>query len=623
VFCLSWVVEAKWVGSVCGIAGWLAFGRDLAGEQVAVEQMTATMRRRGPDGMGVWVGDHAVLGHHRLAVVDIPGGRQPMVAETASGPVVLVYSGEIYNYGELREELTGLGHRFATAGDTEVVLLGYLQWGDRVAERLNGMYAFAVWDSRTGKLVLIRDRLGVKPLFYYPTPDGLLFGSEAKAILAHPLAAPVVDLDGLRTLVAYTKAVAGCVWSGMRELAPGHVLTADRGGLRERRYWRLRATEHAEDLRDTTSTVRGLLENVVRRQLVCDVPLGVLLSGGLDSSVLTALAAVDGPVATFSVDFAGRTQTFASDAERPTADGPFVRDMITHVGSEHVEVLLDHAAVAALETRRKAVRAYDLPPGFGDRDRSMYLLFSALKERVTVALSGESADELFGGYAWAHDPAVRQAPMFPWITAHESTYGLPDGLWAPGLRDSLALPAFLADTYATCLAEVEHPASDDSLQRRLREVAHLQLTSHLRVLLDRKDRLSMAAGLEVRVPYCDHRLVEYVYNAPWPMHTFDGREKSLLRAATADLLPASIRARVKSAYPSVQGHEYDVLLQHQAKELAGDAAHPVFDLVSRRWLTEAAQYDTERLHVRDRHAVDWVLNLAVWLELYHPVLKLG
>src|SRR5882757_952251 len=294
---------------MCGITGWVDFERDLTAERDTLEVMIRTMACRGPDASGLWVAPHAALGHRRLAVIDIAGGRQPMTADEGGEAVAaLTYSGEAYNYRELRAELAAAGQRFSTESDTEVVLRSYLAWGDAFVERLNGMFAFAIWDTRREELLLVRDRMGVKPLFYAPTPHGVLFGSEPKAILAHPAFEAAVDLDGFRELLALAKTPERSFYSGMAEVRPGQVVTVSRGGLRRRRYWQLEARPHTDDLPTTVATVRELLLDIVDRQLISDVPLCTLLSGGLDSSTVTALAADamgragEGPVRSFAVD---------------------------------------------------------------------------------------------------------------------------------------------------------------------------------------------------------------------------------------------------------------------------------------------------------------------------------
>ncbi|WP_171166658.1 asparagine synthase (glutamine-hydrolyzing) [Streptomyces sp. I05A-00742] len=612
---------------MCGIAGWISFQRNLEGEGPVLRAMNDTMACRGPDAEGTWLSRHAALGHRRLAVIDIEGGVQPMVAQTDDGPVALTYSGEAYNFTELRDELRRLGHVFRTASDTEVVLRGYLEWGPGVADRLNGMYALGIWDSRTERLVLIRDRLGIKPLHYHPTKDGVVFGSEAKALLAHPLVEPVVDADGLRELFGFVKAPGRAVWSGMREVRPGTVVTVDRGGLREHVYWTLEAREHPDDTETTVRRIRELLDDTVARQLVADVPQCVLLSGGLDSSALTALAGrhlaeQGGRTRTFTVDFT-QSEEFAPDDLHDTQDAPFARDVVRHVGTLHQDIRLDHQQLADPAVRRAVVTARDLPFGFGEADNSLYLLFKAIREHSTVALSGESADEVFGGYPWFHIPAVQERAMFPWVTASSlDPSGHPTKLIDPDLLlRTLDVPGYWAQRYADSVAAIPEVPGEDARERRMREFCHVHLTSLLPMLLDRKDRMSMAVGLEVRVPFCDHRIVEYVYNTPWAMKTHDGREKSLLRSATRDVLPRSVAERVKALYPRTQELRYVSALQRQVSDLLAED-HQAVAFFDRAALRDAAHGAPEAVRRDARDAFERVLDLAVWFDVRRPIVKL-
>jgi asparagine synthase (glutamine-hydrolysing) len=608
---------------MCGITGWISFDRDLARQRDVLDAMTQTMACRGPDASGTWVDGPAALGHRRLAVIDLQGGTQPMSVRTPAGDVVLVYSGEAYNYAELRDELRRAGERFETSSDTEVVLRGYVRWGEGVAERLNGMYAFAIWDGRLRRLVMIRDRLGIKPLYVHATRDGVLFGSEPKAIFANPLASRAVHADGLREMFAFVKTPGNAVWAGMREIEPGTIVTVDADGMRERRYWRLETRPHLDDRDQTVAHVRALLDDIVRRQLVADVPRCVLLSGGLDSSTITALSAlqlaVDGErVRTFAVDFVGQTEHFTPDALRPTPDAPYVHDVARYVGSEHADIVIDHGALADPAVRHRVVVARDLPTGLGDMDASLYLLCKAIREHSTVALSGESADEIFGGYRQFHDPSIQRAHAFPWIALDDMRLDAADRILNPDVRGKLDLAGYRHDTYWRAVGEIDHLPSEDDLEYRMRISSYLHLTRFLRYLLDRKDRMSMAVGLEVRVPFCDHRLVEYVYNAPWALKTYDGREKSLLRGAARDVLPDSVIERVKSPYPSTQDWHYARDLQRQCRVLLAQPAHRVFELVDRTWLAAAAGYDPAAIAVADRQGLEWTLNLATWLDVYQP-----
>ncbi|MFF4211408.1 asparagine synthase (glutamine-hydrolyzing) [Streptomyces sp. NPDC001796] len=613
---------------MCGITGWVSYDRDLRTETATLDAMTRTMACRGPDDSGTWIGGAAALGHRRLAIIDLPGGRQPMTAKTPEGTVALVYSGETYNFTELRRELSALGHRFTTDSDTEVVLRAYLEWGDALAERLNGMYAFALWDGRRDTLVMIRDRMGIKPFYYHPTPDGVLFGSEPKAILANPLAPARIRLDGLRELLALVKTPGHAIWDGMREVEPGTVVTVDRQGAHRRVYWRLETRPHSDDRDTTVATVRALLEDIVRRQLVADVPRCTLLSGGLDSSAMTALAArqlaLHGEkVRSFAVDFVGQADHFVADELRATPDAPFVHDVARACATDHQDIVLDAQALADLDVRAKVIRARDLPMGLGDMDTSLYLLFQAIREQSTVALSGESADEVFGGYQQFFDEEARRADTFPWLVRHGRDRGEDADVLRPDLTGALDLEAYIADGYRTAVADIARLEGESDFEYRMRQICHLHLTRFVRVLLDRKDRTSMAVGLEVRVPFCDHRLVEYVYNTPWTLKSFDGREKSLLREAAADLIPKSVYDRVKSPYPSTQDPKYALALQEHAKDLLGRPSHPVFDLVDHERLRRAAHRDTPQITQASRHGLERALDLALWLDLYTPELSLA
>jgi asparagine synthase (glutamine-hydrolysing) len=611
---------------MCGITGWVAYRQDPGAERKIVDAMTATMSCRGPDAVGTWYSPHVALGHRRLAIIDLPGGEQPMTVDVPHDgrrvTLGMVYSGEVYNYTELRDELRRRGYVFTTESDTEVVLNAYVEWGTAFAERLNGMYALAIWDPRTDRLVMVRDRMGIKPFFYAPTADGVLFGSEPKAILANPAVPAVVETAGLRELFTMSKTPGMSLWGGIHEVQPGTVVTVDRDGIHTSTYWRLETKPHGDDQETTVAHIRELLDDITRRQLVADVPRCVLLSGGLDSSAITALAAgqlaEEGKrVRSFAVDFVGQTENFQPDELRGTPDTPYVHDVADLVKSEHSDIVLDSAALTDPEIRQQVVRANDAPLA-GDIFGSLYLLFKAIREQSTVALSGESADEVFGGYLWFHDPEVRKRPMFPWIAYFAANRGGGrSSVLRPEVAQKLDVRGHLTERYAEAVAEVERLDGESDEEWTMRKMSYLHLTRMVRILLDRKDRMSMAVGLEVRVPFCDHRLVEYVYNAPWALKTFDGHEKSLLRAATSDVLPRSVVERRKSPYPQTQDPEYVVALAKQVRDLlAGD--HPVFELVDRH----ALEPMVSTADASARRHLEQTLSMATWLDLYQPDLQL-
>lgn len=615
---------------MCGMTGWVSYDRDLKAHEDVITRMTTTMARRGPDAGGVWIDRHVGLGHRRLAVIDLAGGAQPMQAEEEGRTIAsLVYTGEVYNFIELRNELTLLGHQFKTRSDTEVVLRGYLQWGAEVAERLNGMFAFAIWDVRSEALILVRDRMGVKPLFYYPTADGVLFGSEPKAILAHPAVRPRVDKDGFSEILVLAKNPERTIYAGMHEVRPGQTVRVTRNGLMKRRYWALSAREHDHDLPRTVSTVAELLDDIVRRQIVADVPLCSLLSGGLDSSSVTAIAdrAIaarhGGRVRSFSVDFANHGAAFVAGDFHKSSDTPFVRDFVAHVGCNHTEVVLDSRELASRDLSRSVIRASDFPLSLsGDMFSSLYRLFQAVRAESTVALSGESADEVFGGYPWFHDPRAVGAATFPWLAGMG---GIVDGTQVldADLLERLNLPEFQADSYAQAVAETPVLRDEDPAERRMREISYLHLTRFVQFLLDRKDRMSMAVGLEVRVPFCDHRLVDYVFNIPWRLKTFDGREKSILRAATRELLPGSIVERQKSPYPATQDPAYEKAVRAEVAEVLEDRSHPATELLNRKVIEAMLLRPLGTTSsLPERAGLERARSISAWVKDYGVVLDL-
>ncbi|WP_327700592.1 asparagine synthase (glutamine-hydrolyzing) [Streptomyces decoyicus] len=608
---------------MCGITGWATFHGDARTQAPVIKAMTATLTPRGPDAGGVWLGERAAIGHRRLAVIDLEGGVQPMTDRPDEPALVLGYSGEVYNHHELRAELRGRGHAFRTRSDTEVVLRAYAEWGEDVADHLEGMFAFAVWDERAQRLVLVRDRLGVKPLFWAVVDGGLAFASEPKALFAHPEIRPRVDADGLREAYSLLFNTGPTVWSGVREVEPGGLLVLDRKGIRERRYWQLEADVHNDDRETTVERIRELVGTAARSQLEADVPLCSLLSGGIDSTVLTALLADElrlregagARIRSYAVDYSDQAAQFTGDVLRTGHDTPYSIEAGAFIGTDHSTVVLDPRALLDPEHRKAVVVARDSPIGVGDMDTSLYLLFGEIRKHSTVALSGEAADEVFGGYPWFHNPKALAAETFPWllVTGDEAAMPLNPEL---GLR----IGEFRDDTYRSALAAVPHLDGETPTEHRQREMQHLSLTRWLRQLLHRKDRLSMAQGLEVRVPYCDHRLVEYAFTTPWALKSFDGREKSLLRAAGTGLAPDSVLHRPKNHYPATHHPDYNRGLQDMARDAL--SVDQVRALADETRIKPCLDTPPDQLEWGHRLRLERVVDLALWLDHYQPELAL-
>ena len=610
---------------MCGLVGYVGFaGRVPRGtEDTSLKEMTETLACRGPDASAVWAEEAAGLGHTRLATVDPVGGRQPLVLERGGRTVlVAAFTGEVYNHARLRTELASLGHRFTTRSDSEVVLHAIDAWGEQAPARLEGMFAYAAWEPGPRRLTLVRDRLGIKPLCYARLGDGVVFGSEPKAVLTHPAVTARVDLDGLRELLLSAhpmiRTPGRSPFAGLSEVAPGTAVTLTPQGPRTRRYWSLTPAEHRDDLPATVARVRHLLDEAVTGQLAADVPVSVLLSGGLDSSAIAALARpTAGTLHTLSVDLGDRAS--AQDAMGRDPDGPYAELMVRHLGSAHRRVRLDARALADPAQRAHVGLLRD-GLTLGDFDTSLLQLFRAVREHFPVTLAGDGADELFGGYRW-FTPEAAAAESFPWDTVLERADLT--RLLDPALAKALDLPGHRAELHRAACAEIEHLPGTAPAEAALRRDSYLNLTRFLPCLLDRADRLSMGVGLEVRVPFLDHRLVEYVFNTPWEYKTFDGREKSLLRAAVADLLPRQVLARRKSPYPMVRDPAYRAALTAQVARLLanGSPAADLLDLgtVRRLLLEPSGGTDLPRF---PREGLELVLDLDQWLRTHRPTLRL-
>ncbi|MCX7780277.1 MAG: asparagine synthase (glutamine-hydrolyzing) [Negativicutes bacterium] len=608
---------------MCGITGWISWDTDLTGQQETFNKMVATMAARGPDASGTYVTEHAAIGHRRLSVVDLEGGKQPMIRYRGEQAYIITYNGELYNTAEVRSDLTALGYSFRSHSDTEVLLTAFIEWGAAALERLNGIFAFGIWDEANQRLFLARDRLGVKPLFYAERGRSLIFGSELKALLAHPDVKPELDNEGLAEIfmIGPARTPGHGVFRGIKELKPGWCACYDRNGLAIRQYWALASHEHPHDFKTTVANVRTLLEDAAKRQLVSDVPLCTLLSGGLDSSILTAFAALayqeaGQPLNTFSVDYVDNDFYFKANSFQPNADGPWIKRVSESFGTIHHNIVIENAEL--VRALAPAALSRDLP-GMADVDTSLYLFCREIKKKATVALSGECADEIFGGYPWFRRPELINADTFPWSRMTEFR-----AEWlAPDVKAGIRPLEYAAQRYRDALAEVPALPGEEPVAKRMREIFYLSLTRFMPTLLDRKDRMSMAWGLEVRVPFCDHRIVEYVWNVPWSMKNYQNREKGLLRHAVADVLPDDVVWRLKSPYPKTHNPAYLATVRKWALKILEDPESPLPPLLNVKRIREIAASAEASSHIpwfgqlmSGPQFFAYLIQLDIWLRAY-------
>ena len=602
---------------MCAIAGILS----LEAKQEILDQMLKSMARRGPDASGVWQQEQCSLLHSRLAIIDPAGGAQPMELHYGGEHYVLVYNGELYNTNEVRASLIKDGHQFEGHSDTEVVLHAYAQWGRGCLERLNGIFAFSVWEAGRKRLFLARDRIGVKPLFYMLHRGGLLFASEMKTILCYPSVRAQLDPQGAAEVILLGPGrTPGCgVFKGMRELEPGCCGYFEDGKLTTYRYWKLLDREHRESFEDTVSHVRYLVLDAIRRQMVSDVPIGTFLSGGLDSSLISAVCAEEmvkkgQQLRTFSVDYVDHEKYFVPGKFQPNSDTYYIALMQKYLASDHHwSVLGPDELVAALE---EATIARDLP-GMADVDFSLLAFCKEIRKSVKVALSGECADEIFGGYPWYRDPQVRALSGFPWSQNAQ----LRCDLLSHTVKDKVSPFDYIQDRYRDTCTQSDILPGTSPQERRMKEMVNLNFRWFMQTLLDRKDRMSMYSGLEVRVPFCDYRIAQYLYGVPWEFKDYQGKEKGLLRTALSDLLPQEVLWRKKSPYPKTFDPRYAELVRVRLQQLLDDIHAPLFHLVNRadvcRMIEAESEWPWYGQLMRGPQTMAYLLQVDFWLRHYN------
>lgn len=570
---------------MCGISGFCTFRRnylDAEGEwkKVAVK-MNRLLKHRGPDDEGVLITPHLVFAHVRLSIIDLKTGAQPITKYLGGKRYHIVYNGELYNMHELREGLKMQGYTFETASDTEVVLTGFVHEGADFVKRMNGIFAFAVYDEQEERLFLVRDHIGIKPLFYREIDSELVFASELKALFSHPKVKPEINSQGICEIfgIGPARIPGSAVFKGVHELKPGTMLCFDSEGIREQVYWRLEYSEHADTFEETLEKTRYLITDSVTKQMISDIPISTFLSGGVDSSLVTAICAEKlkeqgKKLNTFSFDFDGNDEFFKSNAFQPERDRPYVDVMVKAFDVNHRYLECNNEELA--DYLYPAYKARDLP-GMADVDASMLYFCREVAEYNKVTLTGECADEIFGGYPWFHKPELIRLKTFPWSPSLEPRLSL--------LKDSVikSLPfeEVVNQAYTDTINDTPLAVSMTEEEKQRRRMSYLNLKWFMMTLIERMDRMSMASGLEARVPFADVRIIEYIYNVPWDMKCPDGIVKGLLRKACEGILPSEILYRRKSPYPKTYNPGYENILRQRLRKLVEDKNAPVMEIVDR------------------------------------------
>lgn len=571
---------------MCGIAGFFNPNIDYKSDEKRwlniLNDMNYAQRRRGPDGSGTYLSSVCGLAHVRLAIIDLMTGQQPLIKTRSGRECAIVFNGEIYNMAELKAELILEGADFRTTSDTEVILEGYMLHGKDYFKKLNGIFAIALWDSAAEELSLFRDRLGVKPLFYTQTSETLVFASEIKGLFAYPDVEPVIDREGLCEIFALgpAKSYGNGVFKDVLEVLPGECITFHKGSCTRSFYWKLESHPHEDSMEETIAKTAWLIEDSVKMQMLSDIPISTFLSGGVDSSLVTAICAKElkkqGRILnTFSFDFEDNNKYFKANSFQPSQDRPFVEQMVEYAGTNHH--FLECTNNDQLDCLFKAVDARDLPC-MADVESSMLYFCSKVTDYNKVTLTGECADEIFGGYPWFHSTEAFETNAFPWSQSIKPRQVLLDD----SLIHDLRMEEYAHAAYEKTILETPLLAEDTPTEKRRREISYLNLRWFMVTLLDRMDRTSMYNGLEARVPLADHRILEYVFNVPWEMKCPDGIVKGLLRHAGEGMLPKDVLWRRKSPYPKTYDPTYEKLLASRLREVLADGNSPIRPLLDKK-----------------------------------------
>jgi len=577
--------------------------------------MITTMRARGANETEKCITNNRCFLYSGMSV-----NEHNMILERGKERYSITYDGVLYNNEELRDELSACGHIFDGFSDAELILRGYAQWKEKLLDKCNGVFAFAVLEEHSGKVFLARDRIGVKPLFYTMQGGGMIFASEIKTILAYPDVPAEIDEEGIAQLLLLGpgRMPGSAVFYNIYELEPGHYGIYEDGKLHISRYWQLKDRIHRDTFEKTAEQVRQLVLDAVRRQLVSEEPIGTFLSGGLDSSLVSAICAREldnqGRILdTFSLDYEDNDKYFKPGKFQPNADPEFIRIMQSHLDSHHHWTVLSAQELAdALET---AVIARDLP-GMADVDSSLLAFCRQIQPHVKVVLSGECADEIFGGYPWFRDQTVRDRVGFPWAqnTAQRAL------LLHPSLKERMDANDFIRCCYLDSLAQCDILPENTEAEVRMKQMVNLNFRWFMQTLLDRNDRMSMINGLEVRVPYCDYRIAEYMYAVPWEFKDHRGYEKGLLRYAMRGILPDTVLFRKKSPFPKTHDPKYLQIIKKRFDDMLEDANAPIFNIVDRTALQTLPEQDFVwpwyGQLMRLPQTLAYMLQLNFWLKHY-------
>ena len=615
---------------MCGFTGFCNLKRNISSKE-NIYNMNKTLSYRGPDETGYYYEEHIVLGHNRLSIIDPVRGKQPMTERYAENTYTIVYNGQLYNSSDLKAKLIENGFEFNSNSDTEVLLKSYIFWKKDVVSKLNGIFAFAIWDSSSKELFMARDHFGVKPLFYTIVDNTLVFSSEIKALFKYPGIQPILDEQSIAELfgIGPARTAGTAIFKNINELKPATCAIFNESGFYTEKYWKLESKPHQDSLDESANKIRYLLKDSIEKQLVSDVPLCVFLSGGLDSSIIANYSSKYyeshglGKLNTFSVDYVDNDKNFQKTDFQPNSDKYFIELMSNKLNTNHKNIVLDTPALA--DNLEDAMLARDYP-GMADIDSSLLLFCKEVKKYATVSLTGECADEIFAGYPWFFRSDSLNSGTFPWSIAINERQNLLN----KNISKKINIKDYIDYRYNESLREVQILDSDSPETAEKRKISYLTLNWFMQTLLDRSDRMGMYNGFEIRVPFCDYRIAEYVWNIPWEMKALNGREKGLLRYAMKDILPEEIVERKKSPYPKTWNPTYTNVVKNKLQQIINDNNSPINNILDKTTVLDIINTDGKSFTrpwfgqlMTGPQLMAYLCQVNMWLEKYNPKIEIS
>ena len=602
---------------MCGFVGWYKKDSHTKQTKKTLKKMNNTLKYRGPDQKGYYFDENIILGHRRLSIRDLKNGKQPMIYKNYK----IVYNGEIYNTEEIRNKLK-TKYTFETTSDTEVLLKGFAEYKEKILDMIEGIYAFAIYYD--DKIFLARDRVGVKPLFYFEDNNNFIFTSEIKAILKSSIAKPIIDLKSLQELLSLSPSrIPGSgIYKNIFELRPGHYMIYDKTP-KIKRYWNIKNQKHVDNFEKTVENIKQILTNSIKSQMISDVEVASFLSGGLDSSIVTTVMSDvyknnGKQLTTYSIDYEDNDKYFKGNNYQVSRDNEFIDLMKQEKNTNHKYMVIKQKTLA--KYLKESVKARDLP-GMADIDSSLLWFSKKIEKNHKVILSGECADEIFGGYPWFYREDLINKDTFPWLKSIEER----TNLLKEDLKQKLNLEQFVKQQYQNIIKEV--PKSKD--EQKIKNLFYINMTYFMPTLLERKDRMTMRGKIEARVPFADTKLIEYLWNIPWEYKYYNNQEKGLLREAFKDCLPKEITYRKKNPYPKTHNPKYTKIIGKMLSKRLKNKKSILYKIFDEEKLNELIKTNGESFKepwfgqlMTGPQLLAFLYQIDVWAKTYKIILEI-